>query len=117
MKSNQCIVDWQPFDEYTIDSATHIGVNFNMTFKLEPVKDGTHLINLWGKARGAWILCKISDQLQKLVFVSDTDQGMELLRQRIQQDLADGTAFVSPPIQVDKAQITSVTTQVLTHGH
>jgi hypothetical protein len=103
MKSNQCIVDWQPFDEYTIDSATPIGVNFNLTFKLEPVKDGTHLINLWGKARGAWIMCKISDQLQKLVFVSDTDKGMERLRQRIQQDLADGTAFVSPPIDVDQA--------------
>jgi len=45
MKSNQCIVDWRPFDEYTIDSATPIGVNFNMTFKLELAKDGTHLIN------------------------------------------------------------------------
>jgi hypothetical protein len=117
MQSNQCIVDWEPFEEYTIDSATPIGVNFNMTFKLEPVKDGTRLINLWGKARGAWMMCKISDLLQHLVFVSDTDKGMERLRQRIQQDLADGIAFVSPPVEVDKAQVASLATQALTHDH
>ena len=98
-----------------MDSATPIGVNFNMTFKLEPVKDGTHLINLWGRARGAWMMCKISDLLQNLVFVSDTDKGMERLRQRIQQDLADGTAFISPPIEVDQAQVASLAMQSLTH--
>lgn len=117
MQSNQCIVDWQPFEEYTMDSATPIGVNFNMTFKLKPVKDGTQLINLWGKARGAWIMCKISDLLQKLKFVSDTGKGMERLRQRIQQDLADGTTFIVPPIDVDQIQLASLTTQTLTHEH
>jgi hypothetical protein len=49
--------------------------------------------------------------------VSDTDKGMERLRQRIGQDLADGTTFISPPIEVDKAQIASLTTQTLTHDH
>ena len=117
MRSNQCIVDWQPFDGYTIDSATPIGVNFNMTFKLEPVKEGTHLINLWGKARGTWIMCKISDQLQKFVFVADTDKGMERLRQRIQQDLADGIIFISPPVEVDKAHVVILASQALTHNH
>ena len=62
-------------------------------------------------------MCKISDLLQNLVFVSDTDKGMERLLQRIQQDLADGTAFVSPPIEVDKTQIASLITQTLTHDH
>jgi hypothetical protein len=62
-------------------------------------------------------MCKISDLLQKLIFVSDTDKGMERLRQRIQQDLADGTAFVSPPIEVDKDQIASLANQALTHEH
>jgi Protein of unknown function (DUF2652) len=115
MQSNQCIVDWQPFEEYTIDSATPIGVTFNMTFKLEPVQGGTRLINLWGKARGAWMMCKISDLLQRLIFVSDTNKGMERLRQRILQDLADGTAFVSPPVEVDKAQVAALATHTLTH--
>lgn len=117
MKSNQCIVDWHPFEGYTIDSATPIGVNFNMTFKLEPSKSGTHLINLWGKARGKWLMCKISDLLQKLIFVPDATKGMERLRQRILQDLANGKAFVAPPIEVDKTHIATLTSQVLTHNH
>ena len=117
METRQLILDWQPFEQYTIDGATPLGVSFNTTFKLEPAKDGTRLIYLWGKARGAWIMCKLNDLLQKTIFVLQNDQGMEKLRQRIQQDLADGTTFFSPPIEVDKAQIASLTTQTLTHEH
>ena len=62
-------------------------------------------------------MCKISDQLQKLVFVSDTDEGMERLRQRIQQDLADGITFISPPVEVDKAHVAILASQALTHNH
>lgn len=117
MESQQCIVDWQPFEQYTIDGATPLGVSFYTTFKLEAVNGGTRLTCLWGKARGAWIMCKISDLLQKMIFVSQTDQGMEKLRERTQQDLADGIAFVSPPIDVDRNQVASLATQALTHGH
>jgi len=117
MESRQIILDWQPFKQYTIDGATPLGVTFYTTFKLEPDRDGTRLIYSWGKARGAWIMCKLSDLLQKMIFVSQNDQGMEKLRQRIQQDLADGAAFVSPPIEVDKDQVASLATQTLTHDH
>jgi hypothetical protein len=117
METRQLILDWQPFEQYTIDGATPLGVSFSSTFKLEPARDGTRLIYLWGKARGAWIMCRLNDLLQKMIFAPQNDQGFEKLRQRMQQDLADGTAFVSPPIEVDKAQIVSLTTQTLTHEH
>jgi Protein of unknown function (DUF2652) len=117
MESQQLILDWRPFEQYTINGATPIGVNFNTTFKLEPTHDGTRLINLWGKARGARIMCMISDLLQKLIFAPQTDKAVEQLIQRIQQDLADGTAFVSPPIDVDKAQVASLAAQALTLDH
>jgi hypothetical protein len=93
---------------------TPIGASFSMTIKLEPIEGGTRVINLWGKARGAWLRRKLNDLLQKMIFVSQNDQGYEKLRQRMQQDLADGTAFISPPIDVDKAQLASFTTQALT---
>ncbi|MCK6584648.1 MAG: hypothetical protein L6Q49_16255, partial [Anaerolineales bacterium] len=93
------------------------GVNFNMTYKLEPTADGTRLINLYGRAQGTRIMCMVSDLLQKIMFAPQTDKNVELLRQRIQQDLADGTAFVSPPIEVDKDQVASLATQALTHEH
>jgi hypothetical protein len=114
METRQLILDWQPFEQYTIDGATPLGVSFNTTFKLEPANDGTRLIYLWGKARGAWIMCKLNDLLQKMIFAPQNDQGMEKLRQRIGQDLADGTAFVSPPIDVDKDQVAALAAQTLT---
>ena len=115
--SQQCVLDWQPFEQYTINSTTPLGTNFNSTFKLEPTQDGARLINLWGKARGTWIMCIINDMLQKIMFVPQTDKNVELLIQRIQQDLADGTAFVSPPIEVDKAQVAALAAQALTSDH
>ena len=117
METRLLIMDWQPFEQYTTDGATPLGVSFSMTFKLEPVEGGTRVINLWGKARGAWFRRKLSDLLQKMIFVSKNDQGYDKLRERMQQDLADGTAFISPPIEVDKAQLASLTTQTLTHEH
>ena len=117
MESQQCILDWQPYEGYTINSTTPLGVNFNMTYNLVPTADGTRLINLYGKSQGPRIMCIISNLLQKIVFAPQTDKNVELLRQRIQQDLADGTAFVSPPIEVDNAQVASLAMQTLTHGH
>jgi hypothetical protein len=117
METRILIMDWQPFEQYTTDGGTPLGVSFSMTFKLEPIEGGARVINLWGKARGAWIRRKLNDLLQKMIFVSQNDKGYEKLRQRIQQDLADGTAFISPSIEVDKAQLASLTTHTLTHEH
>jgi hypothetical protein len=117
METRLLILDWQPFEGYTTDSVTPIGASFSMTIKLEPTQGGTRVINLWGKARGAWIRRKLNDLLQKMIFVSKNDKGYEKLRQRMQQDLADGTAFISPPIDVDKAQLASLATQALAYNH
>ena len=117
MESQHCILDWQPYEGYTINSTTPLGVNFNMTYNLVPTADGTRLINLYGKSQGPRIMCIISNLLQKIMFAPQTDKNVELLRQRIQQDLADGTAFVSPPIEVDNAQVASLAMQTLTHDH
>jgi len=51
------------------------------------------------------------------VYAPQVTKWTEELAQRIQQDLADGTTFVSPPIEVDKAQIASLITEALTHEH
>ena len=55
--------------------------------------------------------------IAKLFFVPQMGKAGEQLAQRIQQDLADGTAFVSPPIDVDKDQVASLTTGALTQDH
>ena len=111
------ILDWRPFEQYTTNATTPLGITFNSTFKLEPTKDGARLIYLWGKPQGAWLFCKMNDLVSKLILGPQTDKWAEQLRQRIQQDIADGTAFISPPIEFDKAQLASLATQTLTHDH
>jgi hypothetical protein len=44
-------------------------------------------------------------------------KSAEKLRQRIEQDLADGTVSVAPSIEVDKDQVASLATQALTAEH
>ena len=117
METRLLILDWQPFEQYTTDGVTPIGASFSMTVKLEPIEGGTRVTNLWGKARGTWVRRKLNDLLQKMIFVSKNDQGYKKVRQRVEQDLAEGTAYVSTPIEVDKAQVASLATQALTHDH
>ncbi len=42
------------------------------------------------------------------------DKAAQRLLQRIQQDLADGTAIISPPIEIDKDDVISTAMQALT---
>lgn len=118
MQSQQLILDWSPFEQFsTDDSNAMMGVTTTITYKLEPTQDGTRLISLFGKPRGAWIRVMLFILLAKFVFVRQVGKSAVELDQRIQQDLADGTAFVSPPNEVDKDQIASLATQALTHDH
>ena len=70
-----------------------------------------------GKPRGWGLRLILFILLAKFVFARQVARSVETLRQRIQQDLADGTAFVSPSIEVDQAQVASIAAQVLTHSH
>jgi hypothetical protein len=117
MESRQLILDWRPFEQFTTDDSSSMGVTSRITYKLEPTLDGARLMCLWGKPRGASIRVMMVSLLQKFLFVPQVGKFVEQLRQRILQDLADGTAFVSPPIEVDKAQLASLATQTLTHDH
>ena len=117
METPQLILDWRPFEQFTTDDANSWGVTTRITCKLEPTQDGARLIDLMGKPRGRGLRLMLFILLAKFVFARQVAKSVETLRQRIQQDLADGTAFVSPPIEVDKAQVASLTTQTLTHNH
>ena len=114
METNQLILDWSPFEQFTTDDSNAWGLTTRITCKLEPTQNGTRLIDLMGKPRGAWFKVLLFTIIAKLVFLPQIGKAVEQLRQRIEQDLADGTAFVAPPIDVDKDQLASLTTQALT---
>ena len=111
------ILDWRPFEQFTMDCPTPMNASFYNTLILEPTKDGTRLINLFSKSRGAWLPSLITNLLSRFVFGPQMGKRAEQILQRIQQDLADGTAFISPPIEVDKAQVAALATQTLTQEH
>jgi len=114
METPQMILDWSPFEQFTTDDANPWGITTRITYKLEPTQAGTRLIDRMGKPRGAWFKVMLFRMVAKFVFIPQMGKAVEQLRQRIQQDLADGTAFVAPPIDVDQAQLASLTTQALT---
>jgi len=113
-ESQQLILDWRPFEQFSTDDSNSFGVTTTITYILEPTQDGTRLISLFGKPRGAWIRVMLFILLAKIVFAPQVGKFVKQLDQRIQQDLADGTAFVSPPIEVGKDQVVSLATQTLT---
>ncbi len=117
VSARMTILDWRPFEQFTMDCPTPMNASFYNTLILEPTKDGTRLINLFSKSRGAWLPSLITNLLSRFVFGPQMGKRAEQILQRIQQDIADGTAFVSPPIEVDNAQVASLATHALTHGH
>jgi len=117
METRQLILDWSPFEGFTTDDTNPFGTTTTITYKLEPTPNGTRLINFWGRPRGARIRVMFVSLLQKYIFAPQTGKFVEQLRQRIQQDLADGTTFVSPPVEVDKDQVASLAVQALAHNH
>ena len=118
ISARMTILDWRPFEQFTMDCPTPMNVSFYNTLILEPTKDGTRLTNLFSKTRGGWWLLRlINNLLSRFVFGPQMGKRSEKVLQLIQQDLANGTAFVSPPIEVDNAQVTSLAIQALTHEH
>ena len=117
METNQLILDWSPFEQLTTDDSNPWGLTTRITCNLEPTQNGSRLIDLMGKPRGAWLKVILFTIIAKFVFLPQIGKAVEQLRQRIEKDLADGIVFISPPIDVDKAQITSLTTEALTQDH
>jgi hypothetical protein len=116
MQSQQLILDWSPFEQFsTDDSNASFGVTTRITYKLEPTQNGTRAISLFGQPRGPWLRVAFFTLLARFVFAPGVGKSMDQLRERIQQDLADGAAIVFPPIEVDKDQVASLAAQALTH--
>lgn len=110
-------MDWQPFEQFTTYDSNQFGTTTKITIRLEPTLPGSCVFNIKGKPRGPWFTVMLFNLLAKYVFTSQLTKSMNAFRQRIEQDLADGIVTFSPSIEVDKAQLTSLTTQALTLKH
>jgi len=117
METPQLILDWHPFEQFTTDDSNQFGTTTRITIKLEPTQTGTHVINLMGKPRGPWFTVMLFSLLAKYFFAPQLAKSVDAFRQRIEKDIGDGLVFISPPIEVDQAEIISLTTKALSHDH
>ena len=114
METQQLILDWQPFEQFTTDDSSQLGTTTRITIRLEPTPAGSRVINIMGKPRGPRLTVMLFSLMAKFVFTSQLVKSVEAVRQRIEQDLADGMVTVIPPTEVDQAQLASLTTLALT---
>jgi hypothetical protein len=113
MKTRQLILDWRPFEQFSTDDLIPMGVTTRITSRLEPTPEGTRLVMLMGKPRGAWLRCLQFRLMAKFMFGPQIVKSLELLSQRVQQDLSDGKTFVTPRFSLDTSQLAAIAAQAL----
>lgn len=92
--SPQTIVDWQPFEQYTIRSAPVMGAHSLWTTLLEPTETGTKITlvcsaALGGNRFGRWLVNKIMPGAAQ----KNTEAGFAALREQISQVIDRGEVF------------------------
>jgi uncharacterized protein YndB with AHSA1/START domain len=106
--SQHSIVDWHPFEQYTIQSTTPGGYLYLMTILLTPNDNSTTATVLLGEAQGASRIVKIA-----LAFIGGRSlvltlqEGLRALSERIEVDINQGKVAQQPAIQVPVEQVES----------
>jgi len=90
----QTIVDWQPFEQYTVSTPIMMGVSTFWTTRLEASENGTKITLLAGELQGGnrfarWFL----KAMTKKIAIRNTIQGFEELGRKIEKEIEEGTVF------------------------
>lgn len=102
------IVDWHPFEQYTIESATPAGGSSLITVRLTPHENKTIATVLFGKVQG---LSFVKKRLLRLAgprfIISVFRDGLEALGELIEGDINQGKVTQQPAIDIPVEQIES----------
>jgi hypothetical protein len=110
----QTIVDWQPFEQYTIRDIPPLpGVTTDSTFRIYPTDSGSRLAIYWGKANGNWMFKTLSDFILKNIISKNFPSYMEALNQKILKDLEMGNTLFEQPIKIEPIVISSAAEDAL----
>ena len=102
----QSIVDWHPFEQYTIKSATPGGGFGLMTTRLTPQKNGTTVTLLTGTVQGgASILRGVLNLATRKFFGPSMGDGLNALGELIEDEINQGRVSQADSIQVPADQI------------
>jgi hypothetical protein len=113
----QSIVDWHPFEQYTVKSAVPGGGFSLTTIHLEASDNGTTATFLAGKTQaGPSPIRGIIDFVGRKMFSSTMQKGISALSEVIEADITGGKVAQDPAIQISADQIENALTQSLVHA-
>lgn len=96
------IVDWQPFDALTIHDNVFGGVSVRSTYRFEPAGQSSRLKLIYGRAEGGNPIMRfLVEAVIKGFFSRMKRRWAQDLRQRMQQDLADGIRPSFDGVEID----------------
>jgi len=102
------IVDWHPFEQYTIQSPTPGGYHNLLTILLEPHENHTSTTVLFGEIQGAArIVQKVFGIFAERKLFPAMRDGLQALGERVETDINQGKITQQPEIQVSVDQIES----------
>jgi len=102
----QSIVDWHPFEQYTIKSTTPGGGHSLMTTHLTPQKNGTTVTLLSGKIEGgASFLRGVLNLATRKYFGPSVIEGLNTLGELIEDEINQGRVSQADSIQISADQI------------
>jgi hypothetical protein len=106
--SMHSIVDWHPFEQYTIQSTTPGGYLYLMTIRLTPHENSTTATVLFGELQDAPRIIKIAlGFIAGRSLVPALGGGLEALNERIEADISQGKIAQHSAIEVPVDQIES----------
>ena len=96
------VIDWQPFETLTLGDRVFDRVPLYSTYRLEPAGESSRLTILFGRAQTKNPLMRFMIEMVTKTFLGRMKTGWaEKLRQRMEQDLADGTRTPVEAVKLD----------------
>jgi hypothetical protein len=102
----QSIVDWHPFEQYTVKSSTPGGGDSLVTTLLTPQENGTTVTVLSGKTQaGAAIMRGPVNIVIRRIIGPTLKKHLQAFGELIDNEIAEGRVTQLPPVQINADQI------------
>jgi len=102
----QPVLDWRPFEYYTIEMPWPAGLSVQITTRFIPIEAGTRVVGLCSKPRGSIIARNVA-RLTRGRIKSETQQGFDALRKVIIEELESAAAVRLEAASVPLDQVTA----------
>ena len=110
----QSIVDWHPFEQYTVKSSSPGGGDNLVTIRLTPQENGTTVTVLSGKTQGGAAIMRapVNIVIRRIIGPS-IKKNLQAFGELIENEIAEGRVAQLPSVQINADQIEFALTESL----